>query len=46
MNINYLVKVEDAKAVDITKALKAAGIAVTSIIEVHKDKTEETAKAS
>ncbi len=41
MNINYMLKVEDAKAVDVTKALKAAGINVTSIIEVHKDKAEE-----
>jgi len=41
MNINYMLKVKDAKAVDIQKALKAAGINVISIIEVHKEKTEE-----
>lgn len=41
MNINYMLKVEDAKAVDVQKTLKAAGINVTSIIEVHKDKAEE-----
>ncbi len=41
MNVNYMLKVEDAKAVDVQKALKAAGINVTSIIEVHKDKAEE-----
>jgi hypothetical protein len=40
MDINYMLKVQDAKAVDIQKALKAAGIEITSIIEVHKDKNE------
>ena len=40
MDINYMLKVQDAKAVDIQKALKAAGIDVTSIIEIHKDKNE------
>ncbi len=44
MEINYILKVKDAKAVDITKALKAANINVASIIEVHKDKPEETGK--
>jgi hypothetical protein len=37
-----MLKVQDTKAVDIQKALQAAGIKVTSIIEVYKDKTEET----
>jgi putative protease len=37
MKSNYVLKVEDAKAVDIQKALQAAGIKVTSIIEVHKE---------
>ncbi|MBI4683070.1 MAG: hypothetical protein HY757_08230 [Nitrospirae bacterium] len=46
MDINYMLKVQDAKAVDIQKALKAAGINVTSIIEVHKEQGTETAKAS
>jgi hypothetical protein len=46
MEINYVLKVQDAKAVDIQKALQAAGIKVTSIIEVHKEKGEEAAKAS
>lgn len=41
MNINYILKVQDAKAVDIQKALQAVGIKVTSIIEVYKDKMEE-----
>lgn len=45
MDINYILKVKDAKAVDVQKALKAAGIEVTSIIEVHKDKPEEAVKA-
>ena len=45
MDINYMLKVQDAKAVDVQKALKAAGIEVTSIIEVHKDKNEEAVKA-
>lgn len=38
MKSNYMLKVENAKAVDITKALQAAGIKITSIIEVHKEK--------
>ncbi len=41
MDINYMLKVQDTKAVDIQKALQAAGIKVTSIIEVYKDKAEE-----
>ncbi len=41
MDINYMLKVRDAKAVDVQKALKAAGINITSIIEVHKDKGTE-----
>lgn len=45
MNINYILKVQDAKAMDIQKTLQAAGIKVVSIIEVHKDKFEETKKA-
>jgi hypothetical protein len=46
MDINYILKVKDAKAVDIQKALKAAEITVTSITEVHKDKGEDAKKAS
>ena len=41
MDSNYMLKVKDAKAVDIQKALQAAGIKVTSIIEVHKEKADE-----
>jgi ribosomal protein S11 len=41
MDSNYMVKVQDAKAVDVQKALQAAGIKVTSIIEVYKEKADE-----
>jgi hypothetical protein len=37
MNINYIVKVEDAKLSDIQKALQSAGIKVRSIIEIYKE---------
>jgi len=37
MNINYVLKVEDAKIADIQKALQQAGIKVRSIQEVHKE---------
>lgn len=37
MNINYILKVEDAKAVAVQKALKEAGINVISVQEVHKE---------
>lgn len=37
MNINYMLKVEDAKMMDIKKALEAAGIKVRSIQEIHKE---------
>ncbi len=45
-NINYMVKVKDAKLVDVQKALQQAGIQVRSILEVHKEeeKTAEEAK--
>lgn len=45
-NINYIVKVKDAKLVDVQKALQQAGIQVRSILEVHKEeeKTAEEAK--
>ncbi len=41
MDINFILKVQDAKAMDIQKALKAANIVVTSITEIHKEKNEE-----
>ncbi len=37
MNINYMVKVKNAKLADIQKALQSAGIEVRSIIEIHKE---------
>ena len=46
MDVNFVLKVQDTKAVDIQKALKAAGINVVSIIEVHKEKAEVAAPAS
>ncbi|MCK5512808.1 MAG: hypothetical protein KAI96_08350 [Thermodesulfovibrionia bacterium] len=44
MKNNYILKVQDAKAMDIQKALQAAGIKVTSITEVYKEKDEEVPK--
>ncbi|MBI4823936.1 MAG: hypothetical protein HY805_06890 [Nitrospirae bacterium] len=45
MNINYVLKVEDAKLADIQKALTQAGIKVRSLQEVYKEgKKEEEAK--
>ena len=36
-NINYIVKVKDAKLVDVQKALQQGGIQVRSILEVFKE---------
>ena len=36
-NVNFMLKVQDAKSVDIQKALQQAGIRVRSIIEVYKE---------
>jgi hypothetical protein len=36
-NVNLMLKVVDAKPVDVQKALEAAGIKVRSIIEVFKE---------
>ncbi|MCX8027329.1 MAG: hypothetical protein N3A62_05690 [Thermodesulfovibrionales bacterium] len=36
-NVNLMVKVTDAKPIDIQKALESAGINVRSIIEVYKE---------
>lgn len=41
VNRNYMVKVEDAKLVDLQKALEQANIKVRSIIEVFKEETEQ-----
>ena len=45
MNINYMLKVEDAKAADVQKALKEAGISVRSIQKLHEEDTESGAEA-
>jgi len=37
VNSNYMVKVTDAKLMDIQKALEQAGIKVRSILEVFKE---------
>lgn len=37
MNVNYVLKVEDAKLTDVQKALTGAGIKVRSIQEVYKE---------
>ncbi|MBI4710463.1 MAG: hypothetical protein HY806_03575 [Nitrospirae bacterium] len=40
MDINFVLKVQDTKMSDVQKALQAAGIKVTSIIEVFKEGLE------
>ncbi|MCK4911083.1 MAG: hypothetical protein KAR83_05555 [Thermodesulfovibrionales bacterium] len=45
MNINYMLKVEDAKAADVQKALKEAGISVRSIQKIHEEDTGAEAEA-
>lgn len=43
MNANFIVKTEDAKTVDIQKALQQAGIKVRSVQEIYKEKAAEEA---
>jgi hypothetical protein len=43
MNVNYILKVEDAKPVDVQKALKEAGISVRSIQQIFKEEKKESA---
>ena len=38
-NANFMVKLTDAKLMDVQKALEQAGIKVRSIIEVFKEET-------
>lgn len=45
VNSNYMLKVTDAKLIDVQKALQQAGIKVRSIIEVFKEGKEEKAEA-
>ncbi len=40
-NINYIVKVTDAKAIAIQKALEQANIQVKSIVEIFKEKAPD-----
>jgi hypothetical protein len=44
MKTNFMLKVQDAKAIDIQKALQSAGIKITSITEVYKEKDEAPPK--
>ncbi len=44
MDINFILKVKDAKPVAIQKALKEAGIEVVSIQEVHKEEAVAVAE--
>lgn len=45
-NINLMVKVVDAKPVDVQKALDNAGIKVRSVIEVYKEEASEEKEAN
>lgn len=45
MNINYMVKVKDAKLTDVQKALQQAGIQVRSITEVFKEEEKSSQEA-
>jgi hypothetical protein len=44
IRINYVLKVYDAKLVDVKKALEAANIKVHSIIEAHREEVEKIAE--
>jgi hypothetical protein len=44
VNLNYILKVVDAKPSEVQKALEQAGIKVRSIMEVHKEETADTDK--
>ncbi len=44
-NINYIVKVKDAKLVDVQKALQQSGIQVRSILEVFKEEEQPAEEA-
>ncbi len=44
-NINYILKVKDAKLVDVQKALQQAGIQVRSILEVYKEEEKPVEEA-
>ncbi len=44
-NINYILKVKDAKLVDVQKALQQAGIQIRSILEVFKEEEKPAEEA-
>lgn len=44
IRINYVLKVYDAKLVDVKKALETANIKVHSIIEAHREEVEKIAE--
>ena len=44
MKINYILKVEDAKLVQVKKTLEEAGIKVISILEVYKEESKDEVK--
>lgn len=43
--VNFIVKVYDAKAKDIEKALKTANIEVRNVSEVHSEEVEDQDKS-
>ena len=44
VNVNYVVKVTDAKLSDIHKALEQGGIKLRSIVEVYKEEVAPAEK--
>ncbi len=44
VRINYMLKVYDAKLVEIKKALESANIKVHSILEAHREEVEKIAE--
>ena len=44
VNMNYILKVLDAKPSEVQKALEQAGIRVRSIMEVHKEDIADSDK--
>ena len=44
LRINYMLKVYDAKLVEIKKALESANIKIHSILEAHREEVENIAE--
>lgn len=44
VNSSFVVKVTDAKMIDLQKALDQAGIKVRSIVEIHKEEVAAAEK--